>query len=142
MASFNKVIIAGNLTRDVELRYTPSGTPVTDIGLAVNDRRKGQNGEYIDEVSFIDVTMWSRTAEVAAEYLSKGANVMIEGRLKQESWEKDGQKHYKIKVICERLVMLGKKSDSEGSSYSRPSQPESPAGANYSNDYPDSDIPF
>jgi single-strand DNA-binding protein len=141
MASFNKVIIAGNLTRDVELRYTPSGTPVTDIGLAVNDRRKGQNGEYIDEVSFIDVTLWSRTAEIADEYLSKGSNVMIEGRLKQESWEKDGQKHYKIKVICERLVMLGKKSDSDGSSR-RQSQPASAAEANYSDDYSDNEIPF
>lgn len=145
MASFNRVIIAGNLTRDVELRYTPSGTPVTDIGLAVNDRRKSQNGEYVDEVSFIDVTMWSRTAEVAAEYLSKGANVLIEGRLKQESWEKDGQKHYKIKVICERLVMLGKKADGDGSSRSQSqatssqSQPANQAEADYGYD---NEIPF
>ena len=140
MASFNKVIIAGNLTRDVELRYTPSGTPVTDVGLAVNDRRKGKDGEYVDEVSFIDVTMWSKTAEIASQYLSKGANVMIEGRLKQESWEKDGQKHYKIKVICERLVMLGKKADGDSS---RRAEPTSAAESNYSdNDYQSDDIPF
>jgi single-strand DNA-binding protein len=107
MASFNRVILVGNLTRDVELRYTQGGLAVTDIGLAVNDRRKSQSGEWIDETTFVDITLWGRTAEVAGEYLSKGSPVLIEGRLKLDTWESDGQKRSKLKVIGERLQMLG-----------------------------------
>src|ERR1700690_1647229 len=108
MASFNRVILVGNLTRDPELRYLQSGMAVTDIGLAVNDRRKGQNGEWIEETTFVDVTVWGRTAEVMGEYLSKGSPVLIEGRLKLDTWEaQDGQKRSKLKVVCERMQMLG-----------------------------------
>lgn len=120
MSSYNRVILMGNLTRDVQLRYTPSGTPVTEIGLAVNDRRKGQNGEWIDETTFVEVTFWGRTAEVASEYLSKGSPVFIEGRLKLDTWEKDGQKNYKLRVVCDRMQLLGSRGDSGGS---RPSTP-------------------
>ena len=81
MASYNRVILLGNLTRDPELRYIPSGMAVSDVGLAVNDRRKNANGEWVDEVTFVDVTLWGRTAEVASEYLTKGSPVFIEGRL-------------------------------------------------------------
>ena len=80
---------------------------MADIALAVNDRRKSPNGEWIEETSFVDVTLWGRTAEVASEYLSKGSPMLVEGRLKQESWEKDGQKRSKLKVICEKMQMLG-----------------------------------
>jgi len=107
MASFNRVILVGNLTRDPELRYTPSNTPVTEIGLAVNDRRKNAAGEWIEETTFVDVTLWARQAEVASEYLTKGSPVLIEGRLKFDSWEKDGQKHNKLRVVGERMQMLG-----------------------------------
>lgn len=107
MSSYNRVILMGNLTRDVQLKYTPSGTPVTEIGLAVNDRRKGQNGEWIDETTFVDVTFWGRTAEVASEYLSKGSPVFVEGRLKLDTWEKEGQKHSKLRVVCDRMQLLG-----------------------------------
>lgn len=107
MASYNRVILVGNLTRDPELRYIPSGTAVTDVGLAVNDRRKGANGEWIEETTFVDVTLWGRTAEVASEYLNKGSSVMIEGRLKLDTWEKDGKKNSKLRVVGERMVMLG-----------------------------------
>lgn len=108
MASYNRVILVGNLTRDPELRYIPSGTAVTDIGLAVNDRRKTQSGEWVDETTFIDITLWGRTAEVASEYLNKGSSVLIEGRLKLDSWEtNDGQKRSKLKVIGEKMQMLG-----------------------------------
>ena len=120
MSSYNRVILMGNLTRDVQLRYTPSGTPVTEIGLAVNDRRKGQNGEWIDETTFVEVTFWGRTAEVASEYLSKGSPVFIEGRLKLDTWEKDGQKNYKLRVVCDRMQLLGSRGDSGGT---RPSAP-------------------
>ncbi len=110
MASYNRVILLGNLTRDPELRYIPSGMAVTDVGLAVNDKRKNANGEWIEEVTFVDVTVWGRTAEVMSEYLSKGSPVFIEGRLKLDSWEdKDGQKRSKLKVICERMQMVGGK---------------------------------
>jgi single-strand DNA-binding protein len=106
MASFNRVILVGNLTRDPELRYIPSGTAVSDIGLAVNDRVK-RGDQWVDEATFVDITLWGRTAEIANEYLSKGSPVLIEGRLKLDRWEKDGQKHSKLKVIGERLQMLG-----------------------------------
>ncbi|RMF45458.1 MAG: single-stranded DNA-binding protein [Planctomycetota bacterium] len=107
MASYNRVILMGNLTRDVQLRYTPNQTAVAEIGLAVNDRRKSQTGEWVEETTFVDVTLWGRTAEVASEYLSKGSPVFIEGRLKLDSWEKDGQKHYKLRVVCDRMQMIG-----------------------------------
>src|ERR1700687_2279184 len=107
MASFNRVILIGNLTRDPELRYIPSGTAVTEIGLAVNDRHKGPNGDWIEETTFVDVTLWARTAEVASEYLSKGSSVLIEGRLKLDTWEKDGKKNSKLRVIGEKMQMLG-----------------------------------
>jgi single-strand DNA-binding protein len=115
MASFNRVILLGNLTRDPELRYIPSGTAVTEIGLAVNDRRKAANGEWVDETTFVDVTLWGRTAEIATEYLSKGSPVLIEGRLKLDSWQdKDGQKRSKLRVIGERMQMVGAKGQGGG----------------------------
>jgi len=114
MASFNRVILLGNLTRDVEVRYLQSGTAVADVGLAVNDRRKGQNGEWIEETTFVDVTLWGRTAEVAGEYLGKGSPILIEGRLKYDTWEKDGQKRSKLSVVCERMQMVGSKGGGGG----------------------------
>jgi single-strand DNA-binding protein len=115
MASFNRVILVGNLTRDPELRYIPSGTAVTDIGLAVNDRRKNASGEWVDETTFVDVTLWARLAEIAGEYLSKGSPVLIEGRLKLDTWEKDGKKNSKLRVVGERMQMLGGRSGPGGS---------------------------
>lgn len=107
MASFNKVILVGNVTRDPELRYISSGTAVTDIGLAVNDRRKNAQGEWVEETTFVDVTLWGRTAEVAGEYVSKGSPLLIEGRLKLDTWEKDGKKNSKLRVVGERMQLLG-----------------------------------
>ena len=110
MASHNRVILLGNLTRDPEIRYLPSGMAVCDVGLAVNDRRKNANGEWVEESTFVDVTVWGRTAEVMSEYLGKGSPVFIEGRLKLDSWEgQDGQKRSKLKVICEKMQMVGAK---------------------------------
>jgi single-strand DNA-binding protein len=111
MASYNRVILVGNLTRDPELRYIPSGTAVSDIGLAVNDRIK-RGDQWVDEVTFVDITLWGRTAEIANEYLSKGSPVLIEGRLKLDRWEKDGQKHSKLKVVGDKLQMLGSRGES------------------------------
>ncbi len=150
MASFNRVILMGNLTRDIELRYTPGGLPVTDVGLAVNDRRKGQNGEWIDETTFVDVTFFGRTAEVASEYLSKGSPVFVEGRLKLDTWEKDGEKKSRLRVICDRMQLIGAKSGNgpNGATAAKAASPEryseSPAvqHVNDSADSYSSEIPF
>lgn len=104
----------GNLTRDVEVKYLQSGMAVAEVGLAVNDRRKNQQGEWIEETTFVDVTMWGRTAEIAAEYLGKGSPVLIEGRLKLDQWETEGQKRSKLRVVCERMQMVGSKGGGGG----------------------------
>lgn len=120
MASYNRVILLGNLTRDIELRYTPSGMAVADVGLAASEKRKSQNGDWIEDTLFVDVTLWGKTAEVASEYLSKGSPIFIEGKLKFETWEKDGTKHYKHKVIADRMQMLGGKNDARREGTSQP----------------------
>jgi len=103
MADYNKVILIGRMTRDIEVRYTPSGSAVGDLSLAVNEKRK--DGE--DIVSFVDVTAWGKTAEVLAEYGGKGKQILVEGKLRQERWEKDGKNYSKLKVVCERMQLLG-----------------------------------
>jgi single-strand DNA-binding protein len=124
MASYNRVILLGNLTRDPELRYIPSGQAVSDLGLAVNHRYKNANGEWVDEATFVDVTVWARSAEIANEYLSKGSPVLIEGRLKLDSWEKDGQKHSKLRVVCEKLTLVGSRGEGgQGGGQRGPSRP-------------------
>lgn len=138
MASFCRVIVAGNVTRDIEIKYTQGGMAIADIGLAVNEKRK-VNGEWVDEASFFDVTMFGRTAEIASEYLGKGSNILVEGRLKQETWEKDGQKRSKVKIVCDRLVMLGGKSSGERSG--QPSRTQDTTSS-YGSDVDDPDIPF
>lgn len=110
MASYNRVILVGNVTRDIELRHIPSGAAVTDLGLAVNDRVK-KGDEWIDETTFVDVTLWGRTAEVAQQFLSKGSPVLIEGRLRLETWEKDGQKRSKHKVVADKMQLLGSRGE-------------------------------
>lgn len=148
MASFNRVILVGNLTRDVELRYTPAGTAVTDIGMAVNDRVK-RNDQWVDEVNYFDITLWGRTAEVASEYLSKGSSILVEGRLKYDTWEQDGQKRSKIKIVGERMQMLGTRGGGGGGNSAPHSSPQSnsqPAAsqtsAPSSSMPPDDDVPF
>jgi len=117
MASFNKVILVGNLTRDPQVRYTPSGSAVTEIGLAVNRSwfDKSSNSRK-EETTFVDVTLWGRTAEVASEYLTKGRSVLIEGRLQLDQWDdkESGQKRSKLKVVGENMTMLGGRGESGG----------------------------
>jgi single-strand DNA-binding protein len=129
MASFNRVILVGNLTRDVELRYTPSGTAVTDVSIAVNERIK-KNDQWVDDVNYFDVTLWGRTAEIVNEYLGKGSPILIEGRLKQDSWEQEGQKRSKVKVIGERIQMLGGRPTAQGNSPHNGSRVSTAAAAN------------
>ena len=128
MASFNKVILLGNVTRDPELRYIANGTAVTDIGLAVNDRRKTATGEWVEETTFVDVTLWGRTAEIAGEYVTKGSPLLIDGRLKLDTWEKDGKKNSKLRVVCDRMQLLGGRSG-EGRSGDAPRGKGRPATA-------------
>ena len=147
MASFNRVILVGNITRDIELKYTQSSLAVTELGMAVNDRRKNQAGEWIEETTFVDVTLWGRTAEIAGEYLGKGSSVLIEGRLMLDTWEKDGQKRSKLRVVGERMQMLGSRGNkaagsgsSDENQHGQPTTVESsPATAGGP---PDDDVPF
>ena len=118
MASFNKVILVGNLTRDPEVRYIPSGTAVCDISLAVNSQwTDRKTNERKEEVTFVEVTLWGRTAEIAGEYLAKGRPVLIEGRLSLDSWEdkETGQKRSKLKVIADGMQLLGSRDGGGGS---------------------------
>jgi single-strand DNA-binding protein len=109
MASFNKVILLGNLTRDPEVRYTPKGSAVCDLGLAVNRQYTLDSGEKREEVTFVDVVLWARLAEIAGEYLKKGRPVFIEGRLQLDTWDdkQSGQKRSKLRVIGETMQLLG-----------------------------------
>jgi len=118
MASFNKVILAGNLTRDPELRYTPKGSAVAKIGLAVNRTWKTESGETKEEVSFIDIEAWGRQAEVIAQYMRKGRPLLVEGRLKLDTWEDKNthQKQSKLKVVLEGFSFI----DSKGAEGSAP----------------------
>jgi single-strand DNA-binding protein len=114
MASYNKVLLIGNLTRDPEIRYTTGGMAVTDLGLAVNRywTDKGSN-ERREETTFVDVTLWGRQAEIAGEYLAKGRPVLIEGRLHLDQWEdrESGQKRSKLKVVGESMQLLGSRGE-------------------------------
>lgn len=117
MASFNKVILLGNLTRDPQVKYTPGGTAVAEVGLAVNrywfDKQSNSRRE---ETTFVDVTLWGRDAEVAGEYLAKGRPVLIEGRLQLDTWDdkQTGQKRSKLRVVGEKMQLLGGRGEGGG----------------------------
>ena len=118
MASFNRVFLIGNLTRDPELRYTPSGAAVANLRLAVNSTYKGQDGQKKEEVCFITIVVWNKQAEICNQYLKKGRPVLIEGRLIYRSWEQDGKTRSTLEVRADRVQFLGRREDS-------PSGPES-----------------
>jgi single-strand DNA-binding protein len=132
MANLNRVLLIGNLTRDPEIRYTPKGTAVADIALAVNRVFTGEDGEKREEVTYVDVVVWSRLAEIAEQYLKKGRPVFIEGRLQLDSWDdkQTGQKRSRLRVVAENLQLLGSRGegDSGGASGSPPAarRPASP----------------
>ena len=115
MANLNKVFLIGNLTRDPELRYTPSGTAVASFGIAVNRTWTGQNGEKKEEVCFVDINVFSRRAEIINEYFSKGSPIFIEGRLQFNQWEtKDGQKRSTLRVVADDFQFIGSTKKSGG----------------------------
>jgi single-strand DNA-binding protein len=145
MASFNKVILLGNLTRDPEVRYTPKGSAVCDLGIAVNRAYTTDSGERREEVTYVDVVLWARLAEIAGEYLKKGRPVFIEGRLQLDSWDdkQTGQKRTKLRIVGETMQLLGGRptgaaADSAGESRQATAPPKQSAPAE-----PDEDeIPF
>src|SRR3954468_11761534 len=151
MASFNKVILLGNLTRDPEVRYTPKGSAVCDLGLAVNRNYTLENGEKREEVTFVDVVLWARLAEIAGEYLKKGRPVFIEGRLQLDTWDdkQSGQKRSKLRVIGETMQLLGSRpgggaggGGGEEDRGSRPSKPAAPPKSAAPAEPDDDEIPF
>jgi single-strand DNA-binding protein len=155
MANLNKVMLIGNLTRDPELRYTPKGTAVADLGLAVNRRVSDGNGNWSDETTFVDVTVWGNTAENSQKFLSKGRGVFIEGRLQLDTWEdkQSGQKRSKLKVVGENVQFLpdgraggggGRSQSSDNDSSQQEDKPQGGSAADagdYDGDDGD-DIPF
>jgi single-strand DNA-binding protein len=115
MASLNKVMLIGNLTRDPEVRFTPKGSAVSDLGIAVNRTYVTDSGEKMQETTYVDVVVWSRLAELAGQYLHKGSPVFIEGRLQMDTWEDKatGQKRSKIRVVADNLQFLGRREGGE-----------------------------
>ena len=157
MANVNKVILIGNVTRDPEVKFTPKGSAVTDVGLAINRNYTLDNGEKREETMFVDVELWGRLAEIAGEYAKKGRPIYIEGRLRMDSWEDkaSGQKRSRLKVVGENLQLLGGRptgsaagpGDEEGASRHefRPQKTSRPAPApqpRAESSEPDDDIPF
>ena len=148
MASFNKVILMGNLTRDPELRYTPKGTAIAKLGLAVNRAWKTETGETKEEVLFIDVEAFSRQAETVGQYLKKGSPILVEGRLRLDTWDdkQTNQKRSKILVLAENVKFLGSGQPREGGAPENarnrpPATPAAPA-SEPAEEPPSDDVPF
>lgn len=136
---FNKIIIAGNMTRDVELRYLPSGVAIAVIGLASNRRYKKQDGSVVDEPCFVDVKLFARTAEIAQQYLHKGSKILIEGRLSYETWvDATGVKKSRHVIVAESMTMLDSKADTQSSSVDSNSKNISKSSSSNSQDSHDS----
>lgn len=156
MANLNKVMLIGNLTRDPELRFTPKGTAVADIAIAINRIWNNEAGQRQEETTFVDVTLWGRQAELAQQYLTKGRGIYVEGRLQMDTWDDKttGQKRSKLKVIGENLQFLpdgranagnagSRPAQAPGSSSSRGNEPMQGGSAAMADDFPEDDeIPF
>lgn len=144
MASYNKVILMGNLTRDPELRYTATGTAVAKLGLAVNRRYKTSAGEQREETTFVDCTAWARAAEVLCEYKRKGDPLLIDGRLQYSTWEdrETGQKRSKLEVVIENFQFLSRAGSADSGGYGGGSRPASGGRSDDMEPLADDDIPF
>ena len=138
MASFNKVILVGNLTRDPELRYTPKGMAITKIGIAVNRVWKNEAGESKEEVTFVDIDAFGKQAETIGQYLKKGRPLLIEGRLRLDQWDdkQTGQKRSKLGVVLEGFQFLGGGPNRNAGDAPRPAMASAPAGAAALSDAP------
>ncbi len=150
MANFNKVILMGNLTRDPELRYTPKGTAIAKIGLAINRRWKSETGEMKEEVTFVDVDAFGKTAETIAQYLKKGRPLLMEGRLKYDTWEdkQTNQKKSKLGVVLESFTFVDSNRGDSGGGEAAPRRAPASAPAPAESSEPDvppqehDDVPF
>ncbi|MBT3295513.1 MAG: single-stranded DNA-binding protein [Verrucomicrobia bacterium] len=140
MSSMNRVFLAGNLTRDPELKQTGTGMAVADLGVAVNDNYKNRNGEEVERVCFADVVVWGRQAETCSQYLAKGAAVLVEGSLQLDRWENaEGQPRSKMKIRANRVQFIGRgHTTSETSATAEPGAVPVSEGA----DIPEADMPF
>jgi single-strand DNA-binding protein len=144
MAAINRVVLVGNLTRDPELRHTPSGTAVCNLRLAVNTRRKDETGQWVDKPNYFDITVWGNQGESCAQYLTKGRPVAVDGRLEWREWETpEGNKRQAVDIVADTVQFLGGRGDGEGGGggYIPAEATATPAG-----DFPtsptDDDIPF
>ena len=144
MASFNKVVILGNLTADPVVRYITSGKAVCECSVAINDKYKNAAGNQIERVTFVDVVVWGRTAEVLGEYCHKGSSVLFEGRLQQDSWEdkNTGAKRTKLKVQAELLQFIGGRRDGAGGSSSQSDHAAEPAAVTDGLEFAGDESPF
>jgi len=139
MPSFNKVIMMGNLTRDPAMKHLPNNTPVTEFGLAINHKWKSKDGDAKEDVCFVDCSAFGKSAETLNQYLSKGKPILIEGRLKYDTWEKDGAKRSKHTVVVDNFQFVGGKDDEKGGKNAAPA----PYGGGVDNPPPSgADIPF
>jgi single-strand DNA-binding protein len=153
MASLNKVLLMGNLTRDPEVRHTPKGTAVGDLAMAINMTYKAQDGTEKEEVCYVDVVVWGRQAETCRDYLTKGAPVFVEGRLQLDQWEgPEGEKKSRMRVRADRVQFLsrsgggggggGRGPRSDGAGGGAPSEGGAPKQASPPRDLPEDDVPF
>ena len=144
MASFNRVILVGNLTRDPQLSYTPSNTPVCEFGLATNRKWRDKDGNNKEDVCFVDITAYGRQAEVINQYMSKGRPILVEGRLRFSQWtNKEGQKRSKLDVIAENFTFLDSGGGGGQGARQNGGGQEQPAPApDQEGPVPDSEIPF
>ena len=144
MASYNRVLLMGNLTKNPELRTTPTGMAVTEFGLAINENFKNKAGELVERTCFVDVVVWGRQAETSAEYLQKGSSAFIEGRLQLDKWENEkGEKRSKLRIRADRVQFLGSSGKSTESSSVAPAE-SAPQGTQQPAAQPadDDDVPF
>ena len=142
MANVNKVILIGRITRDIELRYTPKGTAIAELGLAVNRSRTDESGQRIEETTFVDVTLWGKQAELANQYLAKGREVYIEGRLQMDTWQdkESGQNRSKLKIVGENMQFISGGEKQGQQQPARPAQQQAPTPDPAAME--DDDIPF
>jgi len=146
MANVNRVIIAGNLTRDPERRYLPSGTAVTEFGLAIDDSYRNREGQLVERTCFVDVVVWGRQAETTHEYLSKGAPALVDGRLQLDQWEnQQGERRSKLRVRADRVQFLGaprRGGEAADTATERDAAPKPASTSSPEREEDDDDLPF
>jgi single-strand DNA-binding protein len=143
MAAINRVVLVGNLTRDPELRHTPSGTAVCNLRLAVNTRRKDETGQWVDKPNYFDITVWGNQGERCAQYLAKGRPVAVDGRLEWREWETpEGNKRQAVDIVADTVQFLGGRGDGEGAGGYIPADAAATPAGDFPTSPTDDDIPF